>query len=215
MEFKVGDYLEIAIPDGYFHGEYTSRIVLLDQQQLVITAPRMGGTIVSFRNGQIIRVSVPKQDARYNFEATVTAFDESKSDLVTLNIDSTAIRQQHRSDVRLTMRLPVELLYFYRQDTPVAAYTVYSIDLSAGGIKLEMPDDYPPHTHFKLAIHLPDEEITVRATVIRSGLLPTVDLGGNPSFWVSLKFLNISVTKQQKILKFIYKQQELRVKGLI
>lgn len=215
MEFNVGDYVEIEIPDGYFHGEYSSRIIFLDQQQLVITTPRMGGAIVSLRQGQEIHLSVPKRDARYNFEAVVIDVNESRPDLLTLKLDTTAIRQQRRSDVRLTVRLPVELLYFYRQGVPVASYTVYSIDVSAGGIKLEMSEEYPPHTHFKLAIHLPEDEIAIQATVIRSGILPTTDAGGNPSFWVSLKFFNISEAKQKKILKFIYKQQELRVKGLI
>lgn len=215
MEFNVGDYVEIEIPEGYFHGEYASRIVFLDEQRLVITTPRLGGAIVSLREGQVIHISVPKRDARYNFEAVVMDVDGSKPDLLTLKPDTTAIRKQRRSDVRLAVRLPVELLYFYRQGIPVASYTVYSIDLSAGGIKLEMPEDYPPQTKFKLAIHLPDEEIAVQARVVRSGILSNTDLGGNPSFWVSLKFFNISEAKQKKILKFIYKQQELRVKSLI
>jgi c-di-GMP-binding flagellar brake protein YcgR len=107
------------------------------------------------------------------------------------------------------------LLYFYRGGVPVASFTVYSIDVSAGGVRVEIPEEFPIYTHYRVAIVLPEEEIHVSAVLIRIGPLSRTEQGLPNSYWASLRFFNISETKQQKILKFIYKQQELRVKGLI
>ena len=79
-----------------------------------------------------------------------------------------------------------------------------------------MPEKFPLHTKLKLAIVLPDsEEMMAYADVVRIGTLTHPEPGSVNSSWASLKFINMSDNKKKKILKFIYKQQELRVKGLI
>jgi c-di-GMP-binding flagellar brake protein YcgR len=215
MEFVVGDYLEIEVLEGFYRGEYTSRITSVSNDNLVVVTPKMGGIFLPFKEGQVLKVSIPKDDARYDCDATVISLKGTEDALLTLALFQTVKRQQRRLDVRLNIKIPVELLYFYREDTPVASLTVNSIDISAGGIKLEMPEQYPPHTKFKLAIHLLDEDVFTYAVVVRTGVIQKTEPGITGTYWVSLKFFNISESKQSKILKFIYRQQELRVKGLI
>jgi c-di-GMP-binding flagellar brake protein YcgR len=220
MEFLVGDYLEIEILEGFYRGEYSSRIVSSGDDTLVVTAPKMSGILVPLQNNQIIEVSFPRENARYDYDAKVVSLNSSlrggnEYGLLTITVSEKPKRQQRRSDVRLVIKMPIELLYFYRQDVPVASFTVNSMDISAGGIRLEMPDNYPLHTKFKLAVHLPEDDVFVYAVIVRTGTIPKSEsLSANP-YWASMKFFNISENKQSKILKFIYRQQELRVKGLI
>lgn len=215
MDLIVGDYLELEIQEGYYKGEYASRIMSIDNRNLAVSTPRLAGHLVPFREDQTLRISVPKRDARYDFEAKVSLVPGSDVNQLRLTMSEIVHRQQRRSDFRIAVNIPIELLYFYRQGVPVASLTVSSIDLSAGGTKVETPEEFPPHLKLKLALILPDEEINTNAVVTRSGVIGIRQPGCTLPYWTSLKFFNISDNQKKKILKFIYKQQELRVKGLI
>lgn len=215
MSFQIGDYVEIEISDGYYRGEYSSSIVNIMDHKLLLIAPRLAGTLVPLKLNAVLVIHVCKDDARYVFDGRVISLNEDDGHLIIAvpdNIDS----KQRRSDVRLAIRIPVELLYFYRNNIPVASYTISSTDISAGGIRIEAPEKFSLHTKLKLAIILPDnEEMMAYADVVRTGNLTHPEPGSTNSYWASLKFINMSDNKKKKILKFIYKQQELRVKGLI
>jgi c-di-GMP-binding flagellar brake protein YcgR len=150
------------------------------------------------------------------FDGRVISLNEDEFGHLTIAVPDNIDSKQRRSDVRLAIRIPVELLYFYRNSIPVASYTISSTDISAGGIRIETPEEFSLHTKLKLAIILPDnEEMMAYADVVRTGTLTHPEPGSTNSCWASLKFINMSDNKKKKILKFIYKQQELRVKGLI
>jgi c-di-GMP-binding flagellar brake protein YcgR len=204
MDFQIGDYVEIEIVDGYYRGEYPSRIVSIHGHKLILVAPRLAGTLIPVKPNTILVIHVCNDDARYVFDGNVTIAVPDN------------INRKRRSDVRFAIRLPVELLYFYRNGIPVTAHTLSSLDISAGGIRIEAPEEFLLHTKLKLAIILPDsEEMMAYADVVRTGTLSHPEPGSVNSNWASLKFINMSDNKKKKILKFIYKQQELRVKGLI
>ncbi|HBE80490.1 MAG TPA: hypothetical protein DDW65_22305 [Firmicutes bacterium] len=216
MSFQIGDYVEIEISEGYYRGEYASRIVRVKDQSLVIVAPRLAGTIVPLKADTMLTIHICKEDARYVFNGKTLVIDEQEFGHLTIAVPENVDRRQRRSDVRLAIRIPVELLYFYRDNVPVASYTISSIDISAGGIRIETSEQFPLHTKIMLAIMLPDnDEVMAYADVVRDGRLAHPEPGSNNNWWTSLKFINMSDNKKKKILKFIYKQQELRVKGLI
>ena len=216
MSFQIGDYVEIEIVEGYYRGEYPSRIISLQEHQLTLVTPRLAGVIVPLKTDAVLVVHVCKEDARYVFDGRVITLEEKEFGHLIIAVPEDIERKQRRSDVRLVIRIPVELLYFYRNGYPVASYTLSSLDISAGGIRIETPEQFPLHTKLKLAINLPDnEEVMAHADVVRTGILTKPEPGSANSCWASLKFLNMSDNKKKKILKFIYKQQELRVKGLI
>jgi c-di-GMP-binding flagellar brake protein YcgR len=215
MSFEIGDYVEIEISEGYFRGEYPSRIVRVLDNKLILETPRLAGSIIPLKLGAILIIHICKEEARYVFDGRVVGLAENAPEQLTVSIPSN-IERRSRSDVRLTIRMPVELLYFYRNGIPVASYSISSVDISAGGIRIEVPEEYPLHTKLKLAIVFPDnEEVMAFADVVRVGRLAHPEPGSQNYFWASLRFLNMSDNKKKKILKFIYKQQELRVKGLI
>ncbi|HBF36657.1 MAG TPA: hypothetical protein DDW50_04985 [Firmicutes bacterium] len=215
MSFQIGDYVEIEILEGYFRGEYPSHIVHALDTKLELEAPRLAGSIIPLKLGLMVIIHVCKEEARYVFSGRVVDIVESEAAHFTVTIPDNIDRRE-RSDVRLAIRIPIELLYFYREGIPVASYSTYAVDISAGGIQIEVPEEYPLHTKLKLSVILPDnEEIMSFADVVRVGRSAHPEPGSQNHFWVSLRFLNMSDNKKKKILKFIYKQQELRVKGLI
>jgi c-di-GMP-binding flagellar brake protein YcgR len=95
-------------------------------------------------------------------------------------------------------------------------FTASSIDISAGGAKIMISQEYPSGTLIKMVLLLSEqEEIELEAVVIRCGIFRKSELSQVVSCWISVRFQSITDQQRKKIRKFIYKQQELRVKSLI
>ncbi|NLY76009.1 MAG: hypothetical protein GX075_12020 [Firmicutes bacterium] len=217
--FQIDDYLQIEIMSGKYQGVYNSRVINSEDNELLITAPRNDHGIIPVQKNDLLGVSVLKKDAMYEFQTRVIEPPTRDFAYLTIYIPHLIKRKQRRSDFRIAVNVPVEVLYFYRDGVPVAACTMNSVDLSAGGIKIETSEQFKPGEKYRIAIILPsedgDEEIYVEAEVVRSEVDPNPEPGKLGLYWTAFKFNDIAESKKQKILKFIYKQQELRLKGLI
>jgi c-di-GMP-binding flagellar brake protein YcgR len=217
--FQVDDYLQIEIASGKYQGVYSSRVINNEDNELIVTAPRNDhGTILLHKN-DLLSVCVFKKDAIYEFQSRVISPATREFSYITIYIPHLIKRKQRRADFRITINVPVEVLYFYRNDVPVAACTMNSVDLSAGGVKIETSEEFKAGEKYQMIIVLPSEnqteEIFVEAEVVRSEREPNPEPGSANLYWTAFKFNDIAENKKQKILKFIYKQQELRLKGLI
>lgn len=216
--FQVDDYLQIEIASGKYQGVYNSRVINSEENELIVAAPRNDNGAVPLQKNDLLNICVFKKDAMYEFQSKVISPPTRDFAYITIYIPHLIKRKQRRADFRITINVPVEVLYFYRDGVPVAACTMNSVDLSAGGIKIETSEGFKVGGKYQMVIVLPSdnetEEIYVEAEVVRSERDPNPELGSN-LYWTSFKFNDIAENKKQKILKFIYKQQELRLKGLI
>ncbi len=217
--FQVDDVLEIEITSGKYQGVYNSRVINSEENELLITAPRNDHGLIPIQKTDLLSVCVLKKDAMYEFQTKVIAPAAHDFAYLTIYIPHLIKRKQRRSDFRITINVPVEVLYFYRNGVPVAACTMNSIDLSAGGIKIETSEQFKAGEKYQMVIVLPlgdeEDEIFVEAEVVRSDHDPNPEPGASGLYWTAFRFDDITESKKQKILKFIYKQQELRLKGLI
>lgn len=216
--FQSEDLLQIEITSGKYQGVYNSKIINSDDNELLITAPRNDQGLIPIQKNDLLNICVFKKDAMYEFQTRVISPPSREFGYLSIYIPHLIKRKQRRADFRITVNIPVEVLYFYRKGVPVAACTMNSVDLSAGGIKIETDEQFKPGDIYKMAIILPfdegEEEVYVEAEVVRSEIDLT-DSGLRKTYMTAFKFNDIAENKKQKILKFIYKQQELRLKGLI
>lgn len=217
--FQVDDYLQIEVTSGKHHGVYNSRVINSEDNELLITAPRNEHGLVPIQKNDLLSVCVFKKDAMYEFQTKVIAPATRDLNYLTIYIPHLIKRKQRRADFRITINVPVEVLYFYRNGVPVAACTMNSVDLSAGGIKIETNEYFQAGKKYQMVIVLQlgdeEDEIHVEVEVVRSEPETNSETGSTNLYQTAFKFNDISETKKQKILKFIYKQQELRLKGLI
>lgn len=217
--FQIDDDLQIEISSGKYQGVYNCRVINSEDTELLITAPRNEHGLVPIQKNDLLSVYVLKKDAIYEFQTKVIAQATHNFAYLTIYVPHLIKRKQRRSDFRITINVPVEVLYFYRKGVPVAACTMNSVDLSAGGIKVETSEQFKAGKKYQMVIVLPlgdeEDEIYVEAEVVRSDLDPNVEPGTVSLYWTAFRFNDITENKKQKILKFIYKQQELRLKGLI
>ncbi len=217
--FQIDDYLQIEISSGKYQGVYDSKVINSEDNELLITAPRNDQGLIPVQKNDLLGICVLKKDAMYEFQSRVISAPTRDFAYLSIYIPHLIKRKQRRADFRIAVNVPVEVLYFYRNGVPVAACTMNSVDLSAGGIKIETSEQFKAGKKYQMAIILPsneeEEEIYVEAEVVRSELNTNPELGLGGFYLTAFKFNDISEIKKQKILKFIYKQQELRLKGLI
>jgi c-di-GMP-binding flagellar brake protein YcgR len=217
--FQNDDYLQIEITSGKYQGVYSSKVISSEDNTMLITAPRNDQGLIPIQKNDLINICVFKKDAMYEFQSRVVSSATRDFAYHTIYIPHLIKRKQRRADFRIAVNIPVEVLYFYRDGVPVAACTMNSVDLSAGGIKIETDEQFKIGDKYQMVIILPleeeVEEIYIEAEVVRSEPDPNLDLGPRTLYWTSFRFNDIAENKKQKILKFIYKQQELRLKGLI
>jgi c-di-GMP-binding flagellar brake protein YcgR len=217
--FQNEDFLQIEITSGKYQGVYNSKVINSEDNELLITAPRNDQGLIPIQKNDLLNICVFKKDAMYEFQTRVISSPTREFAYLSIYIPHLIKRKQRRADFRITINVPVEVLYFYRDGVPVAACTMNSVDLSAGGIKIETDEQFKPGDKYQMALILPfdneEEEIYVEAEVVRSEPDPSADLGLRKIYLTAFRFNDIAENKKQKILKFIYKQQELRLKGLI
>lgn len=217
--FKVDDYLQIEIASGKYQGVYNCRIINCTENELMITAPRNEQGMIPLQKNDLFNVCVLKKDAVYEFQSKLISPASRDFPYLTIYVPHLVKRKQRRADFRVTINVPVEVLYFYRDGVPVAACTMNSVDLSAGGVKIETSEKFKVGEEYQMVIVLPvesgTEEIYVEAEVVRLEAIPKSESKVTDLYWTSFRFIDITESKKQKILKFINKQQELRLKSLI
>lgn len=215
MIFKVGDRIELVVKSDPYKGEYASQILNLDQERLLIALPISQGHFVPVRPGSDILVRVLKKDAAYEFEATVLerVDEDSVNKGLLLPMPEKMFRAQRRGDVRVEVTVPIEIL-IYDQPTADQWRTIpgRTIDLSAGGARIETEEEFNGTFRFEIIIKLPGHEpMRLPCRYIRGGRVL-----GLSRYWTAVRFEPIKERDQRQILKFVFrKQQDLRAKGLI
>ncbi len=223
MDFRIGDQIEIIMA-GASRQPFSSKIIGVVNQSIYIMAPTQGQEPLAV--GTTVQIGVSKKgDALYECVTKIVEIENGANfglpevlNILRIEIPASFFRNQRRSYVRVDVRIPVEILYFMRDGYPVTAYTVSTVNLSAGGVRLETPGGYPAGSKLRLALRLPQnpeiEEVMVTAEVVRSEPV-NLDDENILMYETALRFVKIPQIYMKKILKFVYKQQELLAKSLI
>ena len=214
MLIKIGDRVEIIIAEGNFQGEYPSQVINVDGQDLTLAIPVFRGHLVPVRPGIDLVVKILKPDAIYQFETVIVRrSDDDRTNGFIIPLPKKMVRKQRRSDVRVEVCLPVEVWVF---DSPQKerwkTVSARTIDLSAGGTRIESAEEFTANFPLEINLLLPgDEPIHLICRYIRGGRL-----SGRGKYWTALRFEAIKERDKRRILQFVFqKQQDLRAKGLI
>ncbi|HHU82665.1 MAG TPA: hypothetical protein GXZ26_06645 [Firmicutes bacterium] len=221
MKIQEGDpvILEIRTKDGV--KKFRSRILKIYISGFVIAEPLYMGRPLDLAAGQRVEGHIMKKDAVYGFSSRIRYGEtEGGRRSLILSWPEEWKRIQRRNDVRLEIRVPVEVWVEERIDEKKYMRLIEGTtrDLSAGGAKVESKRKINAE-QVLLNLFFPEEKISLPARVLRTGTYIAVDPKTKKTkmlYWTSLKFLAIQEEKKQQILRFIFqKQQELRFKGLI
>ncbi len=221
MKIQEGDPVILMLNTNDGVKEFRSRILKIYISGFVIAEPLYMGWPLDLAAGQRVEGHIMKKDAVYGFSSLIRYGEtESGRRSLILSWPEGWKRIQRRNDVRLEIRVPVEI--WVEEETGEKKYMRLvegtTRDLSAGGAKVEIKEKVNAE-QVLLSLFVPDEKISLPARVLRTGTYVAVDPKTKQTkmfYWTSLKFLAIQEEKKQQILRFIFqKQQELRFKGLI
>ena len=214
MHLKMGEKIDLLVSEGSYKGDYPSTILSVGATELTVAIPVMRGHFVPLRPGTPVALRAYRNDAIYMYSTEILRRVEVDGlNGLVLPAPNKLLRMQRRGDVRVEVSLPLELwIYDSQQKEQWKIVQARTIDLSAGGIRIEVPHaitgDFPMEVIFSLP---GDELIRLSCRYIRGG-----SLQGVGRYWVALRFDPIKENEKKRILKFVFqKQQDLRAKGLI
>ena len=213
MEYKIGDRIEIDIPDGEYKGKYHSVIFNIEPEYMEIVAPVVRGVLIPVRPGTHVHVFYTRQDALYKFEGEILERKEQNNvSLLILPIPKQITRIQRRSFVRVEVTIPFILI---KKEDGIK-WKAYSVDLSAGGVRVRSDRDLAVGSIVDVEFYLPTGAlIRSAATVVRKQLVPGQESGKENQYYLSMAFNDLDNSSQQKILHYVFRcQQETRWKGL-
>jgi hypothetical protein len=226
MDLQKGDCLEVELVNQKPQHSFSARVMGLGDGWARLAIP--DEWLELCRVGTLLRLFFSrKDDASYEALSRVTEWIESGFDpdtfepfrLVKVEVPRGFLRNQRRSYVRVNVQIRVDLLYFYQDQVPITALTAESLNLSAEGVRLLTLRPFEPGARLMILLLLPQaqgvEEIYTHAEVVRSEFIPETETASPARYGTALKFLRISQINMKKILKFVYKQQELQAKSLI
>lgn len=162
---------------------------------------------------EILEVTHPAHNARYQLSARVEATDARHIVLVPL---SPWVRVQQRAFVRYrpSSPLPVEVRRMDNQGNASAdAVAGTLVDVSAGGAQIELPEAVDDADLLQLRLQLPSSgEVQACARIVRtvSETVPEPDGPDSPppnGIRLGLQFIDLGRAAEQTILRWIFRQQ--------
>ncbi len=162
---------------------------------------------------EIVEVTHPAPNARYQLSARVEATDARHVVLVPL---SPWVRVQQRAFVRYrpSSQLPIEVRRIDPQGYPsTEAVAGKLVDVSAGGAQIELPEAVDDADLLQVRLQLPSsDEVRACARIVRTVSANVPESDGSDStppdgVRLGLQFIDLGRAAEQTILRWIFRQQ--------
>jgi c-di-GMP-binding flagellar brake protein YcgR len=211
---RVNRPVDIELP-GKELERYSSNVVAISENNLVITLPVKNKDHILLKSGIIIKVIFSDNIAIYTFTAEVVSQNSTTPVTVNLGKPIETRRIQRRNFVRLDTRLKVTLEKLDEKcNSTNNSFSATTVDISGGGMmfscseKLELGDFLESMIFFDA-----DEKVSAIGRVVR---VISNQPQAREKYSVGFEFAVIDEAERDKIIKYIFtSQRELLRKGLI
>lgn len=188
---------------GYEEDWYVSSVQDISNHDFCISVPTQGQSPLVLHNGDIVKISlVSEKMARIEFETKVIGWRYDNIPLYVLALPKDSKRIQLRNFVRIPVMLEVYFSENVEGDHQPAFTKCTSLDISGGGIRLLLRQEYPAGTRLNLRILIPlnnrTEEVEVVGRVVRSWPDKNVNL-----YQTAIQFTEISRKHEDLIVRFV------------
>ncbi len=237
---SINDNIYLEVLDGPLEGKsFVTRVEDIAKDNMVLAAPfdKEKKTYVSLQNGTKVRVSFPKKDAIYQFNAKILDSRTGRLPVVIISKPKELLRFQRREFVRLDDIIRVSYKIAVSEDMKVKYKLVdrkeldnielegkeekflngFTKNISGNGMLLVIKKDIAKIGNLlEISFTLPDRKkvFNVIGEIVRIADEVKVDLPDE--IGVGIRFVKIDEKDRTEIIKYIFdKQREMIKKGLV
>ncbi len=195
--------------------QYISYIESVDSDVITIALPLSYSSSLHANKGDLLTVRLPSDTHSIEFMARVIGLKIDNVPMYVLEYPKEIKRVQLRQHVRLSMLMDIENSVAPEKGKNLQYRKGMMLNISAGGMKLSVPEDIPEGSplmvKFSLIIRGIEHSFELEAKVVRS---QTVEIQKKKHFHLGLCFITVTNMQKDLIYQFIFnKMAELRRDG--
>lgn len=214
INFKVNDKIEILMEDGI----YKSNIQDITDEYMAISIPVKGGSYLPLKKGEIIEGIHYENKAVYKFFTSVIGRKIDRIMMIILKKPEKFIKIQRRNYVRVYYLSNISFAVIGNKNgiidmcnDEVVFNSGYSLDLSAGGIRLSTTKELSLGDIIMMNISIKEETLELKGKVVR------IEKDENNKSIYGIAFLDMNNKTVDKIMKMLFEimreQRKLGIEG--
>jgi c-di-GMP-binding flagellar brake protein YcgR len=215
---QAGMSVEVRIKQGAYRGQYRSKIEDTGEGTLVVGTPYSEKGFVLLRPGDKVQLIFVRGYDTFGFETEVLRRQTHSLPAFIVSLPPMAIRLQRRRFVRTRCFQDVQYQVIGANRKLGAKQDAHTLDLSGGGVQLQISQKLDPGDVLLVALSLYSETHYIPSVVNRVD-----EVGGVPDngrhkkkYKVSLEFREIAEWLRDRIVKQVIDiERDLRRRGLI
>jgi c-di-GMP-binding flagellar brake protein YcgR len=191
-------------PDLESDNWYSSKILEILAQSLLLSVPQRKSVFLRLQKNQKIRLSIPANKGLFLSTCLVREVRPEKPSTVEVELPQEVVLVERRRFQRLPSRMEV----FYSEirdrgrERGLVFQKAFSLDISGGGMRLELHRTFPQETLLHLKFSLPidgrNETFLLTGRIVRT--LPVQEgIAGQ----AGIEFVDISGLEQEAISRFV------------
>lgn len=207
LRLQVMQHASIRLPEAEDDAWHRSQIIdFTPGKEILLAVPRTEDEEIEVPMRTEIEVKVFLPDGLRQFSAVVRGRDSLHGGVLRIEWPDESVRIQRREYVRVQMALPVDVTFRLEdmdKDETVKALTT---DLSAGGVRLNLPRNIPAGTTVDLHIVPTDHPpYQIRGRIVHAGQHEN----GPDKYphWAAVEFLNVSTALRNDLTQFVFAVQ--------
>jgi len=189
-------------PDLEKDNWYASKVLEVLNRSIVISMPERRSVFLHLQKGQKIRFSIPVDKGLYLSTCLVLDIREGKNQFIEVEIPQELVLVERRRFERIPSRLDIYYSEIHEHGRDLHFQKAYSLDLSGGGMRLELHRTFPQETILHLKFSLPidgrNETFLLTGRIVRA--VPVQD---GEKVHAGIEFIDISELEQRTISQFI------------
>lgn len=212
--FNINEKIEILMEDGI----YKSNIQDITDEYIAISIPVKEGSYLPLRSGETVEGVYYQDKSVYKFFTPVLGRKIDRIMMIILKRPEKFIKIQRRNYVRVYFLSNISFTVIGNKDKMIdidndesIVYSGYSLDLSAGGIRLSTAKDLFLGDKIRMNISVKEETLNLKGKVVR------IEKDENNKSIYGVCFLDIDDKTVDKIMRILFQimreQRKNRIEG--
>ena len=209
--FKIGNKIQVISKERNTKTEYISQIAGVYNEFLDIFNPIYKGSLVYFRDGESVKIIIPKKEGVYEFDTVVLEKRYGKISIIRLKAVSELKKTQRRGYYRLKLTRTIKIKKSNDNDNENSGNYHEAIlsDISGGGALFFAKLEMSLNDLVGLEIKIDEKNILFLKGIIKRKMF---NIEKSFLFEYGVEFKNMKRSDRDTLIKFIFNEQRKLLK---